>query len=70
MEDGTIRKSHWTETIGDDYLWYAFYYADKYAPDYIDLYYNDYNEQYKADTLSVFVNTLKDDDGRYCRLLM
>ena len=52
MEDGTIRKNHWTETIGDDYLWYAFYYADKYAPDYIDLYYNDYNEQYKADTLS------------------
>lgn len=65
MEDGTIRKNHWTETIGDDYLWYAFYYADKYAPEYIDLYYNDYNEQYKADTLSAFVNTLKDDDGRY-----
>lgn len=65
MEDGTIRKNHWTETIGDDYLKYAFYYADKYAPETIDLYYNDYNEQYKADTLSTFVNTLKDENGRY-----
>ena len=65
MEDGTIRKNHWTETIGDDYLWYAFYYANKYAPESIDLYYNDYNEQYKADTLSAFVNTLKDDDDRF-----
>ncbi|MCR5204226.1 MAG: endo-1,4-beta-xylanase [Lachnospiraceae bacterium] len=65
MEDGTIRKNHWTETIGDDYLWYAFYYADKYAPESIDLYYNDYNEQYKADTLSAFVNTLKGDDDRF-----
>lgn len=22
MEDGTIRKSHWTETIGDDFVGY------------------------------------------------
>ena len=49
MEDGTIRKNHWTETIGDDYLWYAFYYADKYAPESIDLYYNDYNFYYKGE---------------------
>ncbi len=65
MEDGTMRKNHWTETIGDDYLWYAFYYADQYAPESIDLYYNDYNEQYKMDTLVKFVDTLKDDSGRY-----
>ena len=65
MEDGTMRKTNWSETIGDDYLWYAFYYADKYAPESIDLYYNDYNEQYKTDTLLKFVDTLKDDSGRY-----
>jgi len=65
MEDGTMRDNHWLEIIGDDYLWYAFYYADKYAPESIDLYYNDYNEQYKADTLVKFVETLKDEDGRY-----
>lgn len=65
MEDGRLRQNHWTEIIGDDYLWYAFYYADKYAPQTIDLYYNDYNEQFKADTLTSFVSTLKDNDGRY-----
>jgi len=64
MEDGSIRQNHWTEIIGDDYLWFAFYYADKYAPETIDLYYNDYNEQYKADTIADFVRTLVDDDGR------
>ena len=64
IEDGSIRKSHWTETIGDDYIWYAFYFADKYAPQTIDLYYNDYNEQYKADHLAEFVGTLTDEDGR------
>ena len=65
MEDGTMRKNHWSDIIGDDYLWYAFYYADKYAPESIDLYYNDYNEQFKTDTLLKFVNTLKDENGRY-----
>ncbi len=65
MEDGSMRKNHWSDIIGDDYLWYAFYYADKYAPESIDLYYNDYNEQFKAQTLYDFVNTLKDEDGRY-----
>ena len=64
MEDGSMRDSNWRKIIGDDYLWYAFYYADKYAPETIDLYYNDYNEQYKADCIADFVDTLKDDDGR------
>ena len=65
MENGTIRQNRWTQIIGDDYLWYAFYYADKYAPESIDLYYNDYNEQFKTPTLIKFVNTLVDEDGRY-----
>ncbi len=67
MEDGSIRKEAnlWYETIGDDYLWYAFYYANMYAPEHIDLYYNDYNEQFKADTLVQFVDTLRDDEGNY-----
>ena len=64
MEDGTMRKSHWSEIIGDDFLWYAFYFADKYAPESIDLYYNDYNEQYKTDTLVKFVKTLVDENGK------
>ncbi len=65
MEDGTKRDSLWLKTIGDDYLWYAFYYADKYAPEYVDLYYNDYNEQFKTDTLYDFVQTLVDEEGNY-----
>jgi len=65
MEDGTKRDSLWLQTIGEDYLWYAFYYADKYAPEYIDLYYNDYNEQFKTDTLYDFVQTLVDSEGNY-----
>ena len=65
MEDGTMRQNHWSDIIGDDYLWYAFYYADQYAPESIDLYYNDYNEQFKTQTLFDFVNTLVDEDGNY-----
>ena len=65
MEDGSMRESDWTKTIGEDYLWYAFMYANRYAPENIDLYYNDYNEQYKADTFLDFVETLKDDEGNY-----
>ena len=65
MEDGTMRDCLWLQTIGEDYLWYAFYYADKYAPEYIDLYYNDYNEQYKTDALYNFVQTLVDENGNY-----
>lgn len=66
MEDGTMRKeSLWLQTIGEDYAWHAFNFAKKYAPDYIDLYYNDYNEQYKTTTLYDFVQTLKDENGNY-----
>lgn len=65
MEDGKMRDCLWLNTIGEDYLWYAFYFADKYAPDYIDLYYNDYNEQFKTDTLYNFVQTLTDESGNY-----
>ncbi len=65
MEDGTMRDSKWKEIIGDDYLWQAFNIANKYAPESIDLYYNDYNEQFKTETLVDFVETLKDEDGNY-----
>ncbi len=65
MEDGTKRDSLWLQTIGEDYLWYAFYYADMYAPEYVDLYYNDYNEQFKTGTLYEFVQTLVDENGGY-----
>ena len=65
MEDGTMRDSFWTRVIGEDFIWHAFSYADKYAPEYVDLFYNDYNEQFKTDTLYNFVQTLVDEDGNY-----
>ena len=65
MEDGTMRSNNWTATIGEDYVWYALYYARQYAPESIDLYINDYNEQYKYDTVYDFINTLVDEDGNY-----
>ena len=67
MEDGTMRTwwANWYTTIGEDYLWYAFHYADKYAPEHIDLFYNDYNEHLKGDCLYNFVNTLVDENGNY-----
>ena len=65
MEDGRMRDNLWRETIGDDYMWYAFYYADKYAPEHIDLYYNDYNEHLKWNTIYDFVQTLVDENGDY-----
>lgn len=64
LDNGSLRDNNWKATIGDDYLWYAFYYADKYAPEYIDLYYNDFNEQFKYTSTIKMVDTLKDTDGR------
>jgi len=63
MEDGSLRDSNWKTVIGDDYLWYAFNYADIYAPQNIDLYYNDYNEQYKAAAIVKMASSLVDEAG-------
>lgn len=64
MDDGSLRDCPWKQIIGDDYLWYAFYYADKYAPDSISLFYNDYNEQFKTEAIVNMVESLVDDTGR------
>lgn len=65
MEDGSYRDCSWKQVIGDDYIWYAFYYADKYAPESVKLYYNDYNEQYKTEHIVNLAKSLVDKDGRY-----
>ena len=68
IDNGTMRpESMWLQTIGDDYLWHAFYFADKYAPEHVDLYYNDFNEQIqnKPEALYNFFQTLKDENGEY-----
>jgi endo-1,4-beta-xylanase len=63
-DNGTLRNSLWKAIIGDDYIWHAFYYADKYAPEHIKLYYNDYNEQFKTEHVVALAESLKDEDGR------
>lgn len=63
-DDGSLRDSLWKKVIGDDYIWHAFYYADKYAPEHIKLYYNDYNEQFKTEALVELAESLVDEDGR------
>lgn len=62
-DNGTMRDTLWKQTIGDDYLYWAFYYAKKYAPEHVDLYYNDYNEQFKYAAVTDFIKNLKDEDG-------
>lgn len=64
LDDGTLRDCLWKQTIGDDYIWYAFYFADKYAPENIKLFYNDYNEQFKADYIIKLAESLVDENGR------
>ena len=63
-DNGTLRENNWKKIIGDDYLWWAFYYADKYAPESIDLYYNDFNEQFKYTAIKKQMESLKDENGR------
>lgn len=65
LETGELRDTKWRQVIGDDYLKYAFTYARKYAPEHVDLYYNDYNEQQKTVAFKNLIETLKDDNGNY-----
>jgi len=64
MENGTYRDSLWDKIIGHDYIWYAFSYADKYAPESIKLFYNDYNEQQKTSAIVKLAQSLVDKNGR------
>lgn len=65
MEDGSMRANDWQRTIGDDYIYQTFKIANEIVPQSIDLYYNDYNEQFKTSTLVSFVESLKDENGEY-----
>ena len=42
VDDGAIRKSLWTKTVGEDYVIRAFEFARKYAAPGVLLFYNDY----------------------------
>ena len=59
VDDGAIRKSLWTATVGEDYVFRAFEYARKYAAPGVSLFYNDYEtaQDWKRDY--IFENILK-----------
>ena len=60
---GTLRSFPWKDIIGEDYLWYAYHYARKYAPKHIRLCYNDFDLETKTDRVIELVNSLKEPDG-------
>ena len=43
IEDGGMRESLWTKTVGEDFVLHAFRFARKYADKQVKLFYNDYN---------------------------
>ena len=43
VEDGGLRKSLWTETVGEDFILQAFRFAVKYKAPEVSLFYNDYD---------------------------
>lgn len=55
-EDKVLRESLWKQTIGDDFVAYAFKFSRQYAAAGVKLFYNDYNEYFdekQKDIISV-----------------
>lgn len=59
----SLRKCLWLDLIGEDYVWYAFYYARKYAPAQMKLCYNDFDLEMKVNKVIELVQSLKDANG-------
>ncbi|MDO5435963.1 MAG: endo-1,4-beta-xylanase [Clostridia bacterium] len=59
VADGSssLRASNWTKVVGNDFVNRAFEYADKYAPEGVKLFYNDYSTPYEP-KLTGIVNLL------------
>ena len=69
VQNGGIRKkdnnnmnpNYWYETIGDDFVYYAFKFARQYADEGQELYYNDYAFDYDTNNCKFALNTLLKD---------
>ena len=57
---GMRKDSLWYEVIGPDFMNYAFEYARKYAPEGVDLYYNDYNCYSKSQQIIECLRPIKE----------
>ena len=55
-----LRRSgnKWYDTVGEDFVYYAFLYADRYREDYQKLYYNDFRYDYYSSICSYAINTI------------
>ena len=69
VQNGGIRKkdnnnmnpNYWYETIGDDFVYYAFKFARQYAEEGQELYYNDYAFDYDTNNCKFALETLLKD---------
>ena len=62
-----LKDSLWLQTIGEDYIKYAFLYARKYVPENIKLVYNENTAEMfseKRDAVIALVKTLTDEEGK------
>ncbi len=66
VEDGSYRKSKFYEILGEEFIPLAFQYAHEADPD-VELYYNDYNMNYKGRRETV-VKMVKDMKARGIRI--
>ena len=69
VQNGAVRKTnnygsapnYWYETIGEDFVYYAFKYARQYAEEDQELYYNDYAYDYETSNCKFALETLLKD---------
>ena len=59
VDEGSIRKSLWTKTVGEDYVLQAFRFARKYADPSVALFYNDYETSLEWKCDFIIQNILK-----------
>jgi len=63
VDNGHVRNTNnkWTDTVGEDFVYYAFKYAYDHKAEDQDLYYNDFSFDYQPSNCSFALNTLLKD---------
>jgi len=61
VEEVDGHANYWFDVLGPDYVYYAFYYARQYAPDYMKLFYNDYNTSSKTQRIIDGLQKIQDE---------
>ncbi|MBQ6756256.1 MAG: endo-1,4-beta-xylanase [Oscillospiraceae bacterium] len=67
LDGSAPNESPWVDRVGEDYIYYAFLYADRYAPEYVKLVYNENYAEVdtnKRDAVIEMAKTLTDENGR------